>query len=77
MKAKGWGGGGICITNKSLYPPPAVSALFEFVIIALQTLKHEHKASRLLLLSPFKCHCVSTRGNITTINKRSLSVSQR
>ena len=27
---------GICITNKSLYPLPAVDALFEFVIITLQ-----------------------------------------
>lgn len=69
--------GGICITNKSLYPLPAVSGLFEFVIITLQKLKRENKASHLRLPSPFKCHRVSTWDDTTIINKRSLSVSQR
>lgn len=67
-------GGGICITNKSLYRLPA---WFKFVIITLEKHERENKASRLLLLSSYKCHCVSTRDNITTINKKSLSVSQR
>lgn len=38
----------------------------------------ENKASPLLLpLPPYKCHCVSTRDNITIINKTSPCVSQR
>lgn len=75
--------GGICITNKSLYPPPAVFCLVRVCnhnTPKKKTKKNSSVKIRPLVcfsLLPSKCHCVSTWGDITIINKESPSVSQR